>query len=56
MLGNMSYCRFRNTLRDLRDCADHIEDGDLSQDEQKAREQLIALCKNIGACYGEDGE
>jgi hypothetical protein len=25
----MSYCRFQNTLADLRDCAEHMNDDDL---------------------------
>jgi len=24
-MANMSYCRFENTVKDLRDCADHID-------------------------------
>lgn len=50
----MSYCRFRNTLSDLRDCVDHIDDEvetdeeeGLSQEEASAREKLIELCRWI---------
>ena len=43
---NMSYCRFHNTLIDLRDCIEHIEDTDLSQEEHAKRVQLIEEC-----CY-----
>ena len=25
-MSNMSYCRFQNTLHDLRDCMNHIEE------------------------------
>ena len=35
-MSNMSYCRFENTARDLRDCASHIGD-DLDGDESRAR-------------------
>lgn len=47
-MSNMSYCRFENTLADLRDCAENIHDvDDLSHDELRARKQLIALCRQI---------
>ena len=45
-MSNMSYCRFENTVKDLQDCADHICD-DLSEDEEKARQRLVRLCRNI---------
>lgn len=51
---NMSYCRFQNTLIDLRDCYYNLDDEDLSEEEQNAREQLIELCKDIVEEYGED--
>ena len=56
---NMSYCRFQNTLNDLRDCyqnwdeyADEEHSGDdrfevLSKDEREARESLMELCRKI---------
>ena len=43
---NMSYCRFRNTLNDLRVCEDYLYDK-LSGDEFDARAQLIELCEQI---------
>jgi hypothetical protein len=53
-MGNMSYCRFTNTLEDLRDCYDHMNDNDddLSEDEKKARQRLIKLCKDIAIDAG----
>lgn len=45
-MSNMSYCRFQNTLRDLEDCLEHIED-DVSKDEQAARDELIRVCQEI---------
>lgn len=45
---NMSYCRFHNTLQDLRDCYYNIWDTeDMSDEEKRAREQLIELCCDI---------
>jgi hypothetical protein len=46
-MGNLSYCRFRNTLSDLRDCYENIEDIPENSEEVRAREQLIELCARI---------
>lgn len=47
---NMSYCRFQNTLQDLRDCYYNIEEvEDMSEEEKSARKKLIELCCNIAA-------
>jgi hypothetical protein len=53
-MGNMGYCRFSNTLSDLRDCNEHIYDDDLSEEEEKARQRLIKLCKEIAAEFEEE--
>lgn len=52
-MPNMSYCRFRNTLADLRDCYDNMDD-DVSDAEKAARARLIKLCREIADDYGED--
>lgn len=45
---NMSYCRFQNTLADLKDCYYNIEEvEDMSAEEKRARKQLIELCAEI---------
>lgn len=54
-MANMSYCRFRNTLADLRDCADNME-GELSREEGRARRDLVRLCYEIAQNYGETFE
>ena len=47
-MGNMSYCRFQNTLEDLRDCYEHLNDFDtLEGEEKRAAKELIKLCKSI---------
>lgn len=69
-MANMSYCRFENTLRDLRDCFSAMEDsidfdptedqedfpdGEmLSADETAAKNSLIELCQRIVNKFGED--
>jgi len=51
-MGNMSYCRFENTLADLRDCEKALgniydEVGEMSSYEKNALPKLIELCKSI---------
>lgn len=55
-MSNMSYCRFQNTLKDLRDCAEALEEiGDnlveLSKEEARAAAALIAVCQEIGGRF-----
>ena len=52
-MSNMGYCRFRNTVSDLRGCYDKFNDVE-SQDEAKARLRLFNLCKEIISRYGDD--
>ena len=49
-MANMSYCRFENTLSDLRDCYMNM-DSDLSQREFYKRKQLIEMCMSIANEY-----
>ena len=56
-MGNMSYCRFQNTLTDLLDCLDALDDLDgnlkeLSGREQAAAKDLIRTCWSIAEIYG----
>lgn len=53
-MGNMAYCRFHNTLQDLRDCYEHIDDMELSESEARERERLIALCKEIADDFANE--
>tara|TARA_R100001377_G_scaffold47882_1_gene27594 strand:+ start:234 stop:425 length:192 start_codon:yes stop_codon:yes gene_type:complete len=49
-MGNMSYCRFENTARDLGDCLDAIENGktdDLSSYEKDGLRNLLDYCETI---------
>ena len=50
----MGYCKFENTLRDLKDCEDTIGDESESESEEKARKRLIELCKQIADDYADD--
>lgn len=55
-MSNMSYCRFTNTLSDLRDCYEHMDGlGEkLSEEEARARKRLIDLCAEIADDYRDD--
>lgn len=53
-MSNMGYCRFENTLPDLMDCYEHINDDDLSDREIKSRRRLLELCALIASEYEDD--
>ena len=62
-MSNMSYCRFQNTLSDLRDCQDALREQDLedvlkdlSIDEQRAAKALIETCADITDEFISDEE
>ena len=40
-MSNMGYCRFNNTLNDLYDCIEHLDDDDLSDEEAQKRFHLL---------------
>ena len=49
-MPNMSYCRFRNTYGDLRDCVDALDEKDadeLSRKEQCALRGMLILCRDL---------
>ena len=53
-MSNMSYCRFENTMRDLRDCLRHIaEDAENHRDED-SRQEMLELFRTIGEDYDGD--
>ena len=49
-MGNMSYCRFENTARDLADCVDALNNGhteDLSSYERRGLSDLLYYARRI---------
>lgn len=55
-MSNMSYVRFQNTLRDLRDCNDALDEiegnlSELSKAEAQAANQLIQMCADIANSF-----
>ena len=61
-MSNMSYCRFRNTLADLQDCADALYElgypaAAARDDELEAATALLKLCRTLADDFTEeDGE
>jgi hypothetical protein len=59
-MPNMSYCRFTNTLSDLRDCQEAMGDtepGEMSShDERVARWSLVRLCQQIADEFGHEAD
>ena len=54
-MANMSYCRFQNTLQDMRDCYEALQSGEtLSWDEHSAMEMLVEICDRISGEFGMD--
>ena len=54
-MSNMSYVRFENTLRDLEDCFEALNElglNALSESEQRHAKRLILLCKVIAEDFG----
>ena len=53
----MSYCRFENTYRDLRDCFRDMSETDfdeLSETEQEYRNKIVVMCREIGEQFEEE--
>ena len=40
-MANMSYCRFRNTLIDLRDCINALYDRNIESNEEKEKAKIM---------------
>ncbi len=55
-MPNMSYCRFQNTLTDLLDCQEALDDKDLSAEEATARERMLLLCEQITTDFADEIE
>ncbi len=52
-MANMGYCRFENTVRDLEDCYNHLDD-DLEGMEKANRLALVKLCEQIIEAWNYD--
>lgn len=54
-MANMSYCRFHNTVNDLEDCKEALENENIeSADEKKKAKALIQLCREIADSFDDD--
>lgn len=52
-MSNMSYCRFYNTVSDLKDCHANMEES-VEGEEAVARLRLIQLCISIANDYADE--
>ena len=60
-MANMPYCRFQNTLADLKDCRDALHEREsfrppLSVEELDALWSLLKLCHELAGEYYLKGE
>ena len=46
-MGNMSYCRFENTMNDLRDCLRHINRKAENEHDEESRWEMIQLFTEV---------
>ena len=46
-MGNMSYCRFENTMSDLKDCLRHIDYKAENSHDESARQEMLELFREI---------
>jgi len=53
-MGNMSYCRFENTMSDLQDCLINIGRKAENDFDESSRQELIALFKEVAEDYNGD--
>tara|TARA_R110001592_G_scaffold262227_1_gene527263 strand:+ start:453 stop:641 length:189 start_codon:yes stop_codon:yes gene_type:complete len=53
-MGNMSYCRFENTMSDLQDCLINIGRKAENDFDESSRQELIALFKEVAEDYDGD--
>ena len=53
-MGNMSYCRFENTMADLKDCLRHISEDAENHYDEAARQEMLELFRVIGEDYDGD--
>jgi len=54
-MSNMGYCRFENTLKDLEDCYQALQDNgleSLSDEERRAALKLINVCDGFASEFG----
>lgn len=43
----MSYCRFENTMDDLRDCLRHIDHKAENEYDEQARQEMLEMFREI---------
>ena len=55
-MSNMSYCRFQNTLGDLNDCVESLQNEDvLSAEEAEAARDMASACEEFLVAFKDIG-
>jgi len=49
-MPNMSYCRFENTLRDLRDCYEFLHNSNSEDFEEMSATEFNAMVRLVDLC------
>ena len=52
-MGNMGYCKFRNTVNDVRDCIKALEDREISSNEEKSAAKKL-ISEILDLCVSEE--
>tara|TARA_R100000656_G_scaffold192_1_gene311 strand:+ start:176 stop:376 length:201 start_codon:yes stop_codon:yes gene_type:complete len=52
-MGNMSYCRFENTARDLRDCVEAIHNGETEELNEYELSGLLEILNLANTIIGD---
>ena len=50
-MGNMSYCRFENTMNDLRDCLRHIAEDAENRRDENSRQEMLDYAQKAGVVF-----
>jgi hypothetical protein len=53
-MGNMSYCRFENTMSDLQECLINIGRKAENDYDESSRQDMIELFKEVAEDYNGD--
>ena len=53
-MGNMSYCRFENTMNDLMDCINNIQREAENSTDEHYRQEMIALFMEVAEEFEGD--
>lgn len=53
-MPNMSYCRFENTMSDLRDCLRYIAEDAENRRDEDSRQEMLEMFREIAEDFNGD--